>query len=88
MYHAYTRNTPVKFAIKCIFRWDEGVDNTMKQNFYVSATYEMDALHFRGKRVGRTPEGFSVYQFPEQRSTRCYIEIDLRNSVSFNTRVR
>ncbi len=91
VYHvAYTKeNTPVKFAVSLVYSaGDKGVDNTMKQNFYVSATYEMDALHFRGKRVGRTPEGFSVYQFPEQRSTRCYIEIDRRNSVSFNTRVR
>lgn len=91
VYHvAYTKeNTPVTFAVSLVYSaGDNGVENTMKQNFYVSATYEMDALHFRGKRVGRTPEGFSVYQFPEQRSTRCYIEIDRRNSVSFNTRVR
>src|SRR5690606_9966990 len=91
VYHvSYTQETsPVKFAVSLVYSaGDKGVDNTMKQNFYVSATYEMDALHFRGKRVGRTPEGFSVYQFPEQRSTRCYIEIDRRNSVSFNTRVR
>ena len=89
---SYTKETsPVKFGVNLVYSAGLGeaaVEKTMTQMFYISATHEMDALHFRGKRVGRTPEGFSVYQFPEQRSTRCYIEIDRRNSVSFNTGVR
>lgn len=90
-YATFTKdNSPIKFGISLVYftAEKEGVTHTqsvMKQNFYVSGIHEMEALHFRGKQTGRTPEGFANFHFPERRSDRFYVEIDRRNSVSFNT---
>ena len=83
-------NSPVSFGISLVYSTDaETNENVSKieESFYVTAVHEMEAQHFRGKKVGRTPEGFSVYKFPERSSKRFFVEIDRRNSVSFNKRM-
>lgn len=85
----YTEATsPVKFTCKLVIATDKDCKNTTEivQSFYVSQVREMDAKHFRGKKIGQTPEGYGVYKFPERKSTAFYIEINPRNSVEFNKR--
>ncbi len=80
-------NSPYKFGVRLLYSTDKSVASKVgmvNQDFYVSRISEMDAKHFRGKKVGKTPEGFYVYKFPERNSAKCYIEIDRRNSVRFN----
>lgn len=84
----YTQNdSPIKFASKLVVSTDKSFTSkvsSITQNFYVSKISEMDAKHFRGKKVSQTPEGYLIYKFPERKSSRFYVEIDRRNSVDFN----
>lgn len=81
-------NTPLVFTCKLLISTDKNFKNSTEvvEQFYVSSVREMDAKHFRGKRVGQTPEGYGVYKFPERKSTGFYVEINPRNSVEFNKR--
>ena len=85
----YTKeNSPVVFTCKLVISNDKNFANSTEivETFYVSTVREMDAKHFRGKKVGQTPEGYGVYKFPERKSTSLYVEINPRNSVEFNKR--
>ncbi len=85
----YTQDkSPVVFTCKLVLAGDKNFTSATEivETFYVSSVKEMDARHFRGKRVGQTPEGYGVYKFPERKSTSFYIEINPRNSVDFNKR--
>ncbi len=85
----YTKeNSPVVFTCKILVSSDKEFTNPTEivEIFYVSSVKEMDAKHFRGKKVGQTPEGYGVYKFPERKSTSFYVEINPRNSVEFNKR--
>lgn len=86
----YEKSTsPAVFAVDLAYSADKNFQSPcshVKQEFYVSAVREMDAKHFRGKKVGQTPEGYLIYKFPERKSSRFYVEIDRRNSVEFNKR--
>jgi len=84
-------DSPIKFSCKLIVSTDKSFTSkysTYVQQFYVSKISEMDAKHFRGKKVSQTPEGYIIYKFPERKSSRFYVEIDRRNSVDFNKGVR
>ena len=86
----YTKeNSPVVFTCKILVSSDKEFTNPTEivETFYVSSVKEMDAKHFRGKKVGQTPEGYGVYKFPERKGTSFYVEINPRNSVEFNKRV-
>ncbi|MCQ2958764.1 MAG: hypothetical protein MJ198_01060 [Bacteroidales bacterium] len=85
----YTKETsPVVFTCKIVVSTDKNFQTSSEiiQKFYVSQVREMDAKHFRGKKIGQTPEGYGVYKFPERKSTGFYVEINPRNSVEFNKR--
>lgn len=81
-------NSPVKFTCKLVVATNKNFSDAKEivQSFYVSSVREMDAKHFRGKRVGQTPDGYGIYKFPERKATSFYIEINPRNSVDFNKR--
>ena len=86
----YTKeNSPVVFTCKILVSSDKEFTNPTEivETFYVPSVKEMDAKHFRGKKVGQTPEGYGVYKFPERKGTSFYVEINPRNSVEFNKRV-
>ena len=79
--------SPVAFACNLIISTDKTFTSksmSVKQKFYIASIREMDAKHFRGKKVGQNPEGFLIYKMPERKSSSFYLEIDRRNSVSFN----
>lgn len=85
----YTKeNSPLVFTCKLVVSTDKDFKTSTEivEKFYVSSVREMDAKHFRGKRIGQTPEGYGVYKFPERKSTAFYVEINPRNSVEFNKR--
>lgn len=85
----YTKEkSPVVFTCKILVSNDKNFTNATEivETFYVSSVREMDAKHFRGKRVGQTPEGYGIYKFPERKSTGFYVEINPRKSVEFNKR--
>ena len=81
-------NSPLVFTCKLVVSTDKDFKNSTEivEKFYVASVREMDAKHFRGKRIGQTPEGYGVYKFPERKSTAFYVEINPRNSVEFNKR--
>ncbi|MBP5371967.1 MAG: hypothetical protein J6Y55_08625 [Bacteroidales bacterium] len=81
-------NSPLVFTCKLVVSTDKNFSTSTEivEKFYVSSVREMDAKHFRGKRIGQTPEGYGVYKFPERKSTAFYVEINPRNSVEFNKR--
>lgn len=81
-------NSPVKFTCKLVVASKKDFSDAKEivQSFYVSSVREMEAKHFRGKRVGQTPDGYGIYKFPERKATSFYIEINPRNSVEFNKR--
>ncbi len=85
----YTKeNSPVVFVCKIVVSNDKEFKTSSEiiEKFYVSSVREMDAKHFRGKKIGQTPEGYGIYKFPERKSTSFYVEINPRNSVDFNKR--
>lgn len=85
----YTQETsPIVFTCKIVVSKDKEFKSSSEvvEKFYVSQVREMDAKHFRGKKVGQTPEGYGIYKFPERKSTGFYVEINPRNSVEFNKR--
>ena len=81
-------NSPLVFTCKLVVSTDKNFSTSTEivEKFYISSVREMDAKHFRGKRIGQTPEGYGVYKFPERKSTAFYVEINPRNSVEFNKR--
>jgi len=81
-------NSPVVFTCKLVISTDKSFKNATEivETFYVSSIREMDARHFRGKKVGQNPDGYGIYKFPERKGTSFYIEINPRNSVEFNKR--
>ena len=81
-------NSPVKFTCKLVIATDKSFKDAkiIEESFYVSCVREMDAKHFRGKKVGQDPEGYGIYKFPERKGTSFFIEINPRNSVEFNKR--
>ncbi len=85
----YTQETtPVTFSCKIVVSTDKNFKNAQEivQTFYIASVREMDAKHFRGKRIGQNPDGYANYKFPERKSTSFYVEINPRNSVYFNKR--
>jgi len=87
----YTKETtPFTFSAKIVYAANKKTvpSTSVKHNFYVSKVSEMEAKHFRGKKIGKDPEGFWVYKFPEYDSKRCWLEIDRRRSVPFNKNTR
>ncbi|MCQ2606614.1 MAG: hypothetical protein MJ204_08780 [Bacteroidales bacterium] len=81
-------NTPVTFTCKIVVSNDKDFKNATEvvETFYIASVREMDAKHFRGKRIGQDPDGYANYKFPERKSTSFYVEINPRNSVYFNKR--
>lgn len=80
-------NSPIQFGCNLVISTDKtftSKSTVLKQKFFVGTIREMDAKHFRGKKVSQTPEGFLIYKFPERKSSSFYLEIDRRNSVDFN----
>jgi len=58
-------------------------ESTITNSFWVSKVREMDAKHFMGEKIGKTPEGFPIFKYPSRKSTHFYIEIEKKNSIIY-----
>lgn len=52
-------------------------------NFWVSKAQEIEGKHFRGVKIGKSPDGYSNYKFPFKKTTSFYHEIDKKNSIIY-----
>jgi len=78
-------NSPLKFTSKLTYSTSKDfiTESSITNAFWVSKVKEMDAKHFMGEKVGKTPEGFAIYKYPSRKSTHFYIEIEKKNSVLY-----
>lgn len=78
-------NSPLTFSSKLTYSTTKDfiTESSITNAFWVSKVKEMDAKHFMGEKVGKTPEGFPIYKYPSRKSTHFYIEIEKKNSVLY-----
>jgi len=78
-------NSPLKFSSKLAYSNTKEflTQTTITNYFWVSKVKEMDAKHFMGEKIGKTPEGFPIYKYPSRKSTHFYVEIEKKNSIVF-----
>jgi hypothetical protein len=78
-------NSPLKFSSKLTYSTNKDfvTEKVISNSFWVSKVKEMDAKHFMGEKVGKTPEGFPIFKYPSRKSTHFYVEIEKKNSIVF-----
>ena len=78
-------NSPLKFSSKLTVSTTKDflTETSIKNYFWVSKVKEMDAKHFMGEKIGKTPEGFPIYKYPTRKSTHFYVEIEKKNSIVY-----
>lgn len=76
-------NTPLYFESLITYSMTDKFETEydVLNKFWVIKVEEMDAKHFRGKKVGKDPEGKPIYDFPLRESTKFYCEIDKKNAL-------
>ena len=77
--------SPLKFSSKITYSTTKDFikESSITNSFWISKIREMDAKHFMGEKIGKTPEGFPIYKYPSRRSTHFYVEIEKKNSIVY-----